>query len=44
MTLKEAFPSLYNIASAKEASIADNMDFTGGNLQWNVSFSSPCCL
>ena len=37
-TLKEVFPSLYNIASVKDASIVDNMDFTGGTLQWNVSF------
>ena len=37
-TLKEAYPGLYNISNAKEASIADNMDFTGGTLQWNVSF------
>jgi hypothetical protein len=36
--LKEVFPGLYNIASAKEASIVDNMDFIGGTLQWNVSF------
>jgi hypothetical protein len=35
--LKEAFLGLYNIASAKDASIVDNMDFTGGTLQWNVS-------
>jgi hypothetical protein len=37
-TLKEAFSGLYNIASAKEVSIVDNMDLTGGVLQWNVSF------
>jgi hypothetical protein len=35
-TLKEAFPGLYNIASAKEATIADNMDFMSGTIQWNV--------
>jgi hypothetical protein len=32
--LKEVFPGLYNIASAKDASIVDN--FMGGTLQWNV--------
>ena len=37
-SLKEAFPGLYNIASAKDASIANNMDFMGGTIQWNVSF------
>jgi hypothetical protein len=37
-TLKEAFPGLYNIASNKEASIADNIDLSGGSRQWNVSF------
>ena len=37
-TLKEAYLGLYNIASAKEVSLADNMDFIGGIRQWNVSF------
>jgi hypothetical protein len=37
-SLKEAFPGLYNIAIAKEAIVVDNMDFTGGTIQWNVSF------
>jgi hypothetical protein len=37
-TLKEAFPGLYNIASNKEASIADNIDLSSGSHQWNVSF------
>jgi hypothetical protein len=36
--LKEAFPGLYNIASAKDASIVDNMDFMGGMIQWDVNF------
>jgi hypothetical protein len=36
--LKEVFPGLYSIASVKDASIVDNMDFMGGTLQWNVSF------
>jgi hypothetical protein len=26
------------MASAKDASIADNMDFTSGTILWNVSF------
>jgi hypothetical protein len=37
-TLKEALPSLYNIAFAKEASNANNLDFIGGSRQWNISF------
>jgi hypothetical protein len=39
LTPKEVFPGLYNIASAKEASIAVNMDLWSGSLQWNVSFN-----
>ena len=30
MSLKEAFPILYKIASVKDASMADNMDFSNG--------------
>jgi hypothetical protein len=37
LTLKEVFLGLYNIATVKDASIAANMDFTSGSLQWNVS-------
>jgi hypothetical protein len=40
VTLKDAFPSLYNIASVKDASITDNMDRSSGSIQWNVSFIS----
>ena len=36
-SLKEAFPSLYNMASVKNASIAANMDYSSGPLQW-ISF------
>jgi hypothetical protein len=28
MTLKEAFPALFNIACFKEASVADNIQFS----------------
>jgi hypothetical protein len=38
MSLKEAFPILYKIASVKDASMEDNMDFLNGSLQRNVSF------
>jgi hypothetical protein len=38
VTLKDTFPGLYNIASAKEASIEDNMDRLTSSLQRNVSF------
>ena len=37
LTLKEVFLGLDNIAIVKDASIAANMDFTSGSLQWNVS-------
>jgi hypothetical protein len=36
--LKEAFPVLFCIACANDASIADNMELLGGSTQWNVSF------
>jgi hypothetical protein len=38
LTLKDAFLGLYNIASVKDASIANNMDCSSGSTQWNVSF------
>jgi hypothetical protein len=38
VTLKDAFPGLYNIASIKDASIADNVDCSSGSIQWIVSF------
>jgi hypothetical protein len=37
--LKEAFPGLFIIASAKETSIADNVERSNGTLQWNIQFS-----
>jgi hypothetical protein len=37
--LKEAFPVLFEIARAKDASVADNLELLGGSNQWSVSFS-----
>jgi hypothetical protein len=36
--LLEIYPGLYNLASNKEASIADNFDLMSGSRQWNISF------
>jgi hypothetical protein len=36
--MKEAFPILFGIARANDASVADNMEILGGSTQWNVSF------
>jgi hypothetical protein len=38
-SLKESFPGLFNIASYREASIADNMERSNGMIQWNIVFS-----
>jgi hypothetical protein len=38
-TLKEEFPGLYNIASFKDASIADSMEYSSESIQWNIQFS-----
>jgi hypothetical protein len=38
VTLKDAFLGLYNIASVKDASIADNVDRSSGSTKWNFSF------
>jgi hypothetical protein len=38
-TLKEEFPGLYSIASVKDASIADNMEYSSESIQWNIQFS-----
>jgi hypothetical protein len=38
-TLREEFPGLYSIASLKDASIADNMEYSSESIQWNVQFS-----
>jgi hypothetical protein len=37
-TLKEAFPVLFGIARAKDASVADNVELVGGFNQWSVRF------
>ena len=37
--LKVAFPGLFNIASFKEASIADNVERSNGATQWNIQFT-----
>jgi hypothetical protein len=34
--LKEDCLVLYNIASAKDASVSVNMDYSSGSLQWNA--------
>lgn len=39
IVLKEAFPVLFGIDHAKDASIVDNLEFLGGSTQWNVSFA-----
>lgn len=36
-TLKEAFPDLYGVACAKDASIAAYLELSSGSSQWNVS-------
>jgi hypothetical protein len=37
--LNEAFPILFGIARAKDASLADNLELLGGSIKWSVSFS-----
>ena len=37
--LKVAFLGLFNIASFKEASIADNVERSNGATQWNIQFT-----
>jgi hypothetical protein len=36
--LKESFLELFIIARCKEAWVTDNLQFSNGNIQWNVSF------
>jgi hypothetical protein len=36
--LKVAYRVLFGIASAKDGSVATNLEFLGGSNQWNVSF------
>jgi hypothetical protein len=38
-SLKEEFPGLHSIARFKEASIADNMEYSSDSIQWNIQFS-----
>lgn len=37
--LKVAFPTLFSLAHAKDAFVANNLEFLGGSNQWNVNFS-----
>jgi hypothetical protein len=37
MALKEAFPDLFGIAHAKDATIGALMDFSRDAIRWNVS-------
>ena len=37
--LKDAFPSLFNIAKFQEVSIADNVERSNGAVQWNIQFT-----
>jgi hypothetical protein len=39
MALKDAFPNLFGIACAKDASVAAHDKFSGGSTQWNMSFT-----
>jgi len=39
MTLKAAFSALFGIAAAKDAYVANNLEFLGGSNQRNVSFA-----
>jgi hypothetical protein len=36
---KDTFPGLFSIASVKEASIADNVERSNGDVQWNIVFT-----
>jgi hypothetical protein len=38
LALKEAFPMLYGIACAKDTSVEEFLEISGGSIQWNVSF------
>jgi hypothetical protein len=39
MALKDAFPNLFGIACAKDASVVAHVKFSGGSTQWNISFA-----
>jgi len=38
MVMKEVFPVLFGIASAKDASVVKNMEILDGSTQWNMNF------
>jgi hypothetical protein len=38
-SLKDTFPSLFNIARFREATIADNVEYSNGSTQWNIVFT-----
>jgi hypothetical protein len=38
-SLKDTFPGLFNIASLRGASIADNVECYNGSVQWNIVFT-----
>ena len=35
-TLKEAFPKLYNLSRARDASLAEVMGWSSGRIHWDV--------
>jgi hypothetical protein len=39
MALKDVFPVLFGIACANDASVAVHVKFSGGAIQWNISFA-----
>jgi hypothetical protein len=39
--LKESFPELFSIACYKEVWVADHLQFSNENIQWNISFIKP---
>jgi hypothetical protein len=38
-SLKDTFPSLFNISRFREATIADNVEYSNGFAQWNIVFT-----
>jgi hypothetical protein len=38
-SLKDTFPGLFNTASFRGASIADNVECDNGSIQWNIVFT-----
>jgi hypothetical protein len=39
MTLKDAFSALFGIACDKDALVEAHIEFSGGAIQWNVTFA-----